>query len=67
MRKKFYAIVMFVWSFVSFGASFVDAASAQPRDWLKEAYRTSHTIVSEPYSSDLEAADLFQQSLAANI
>jgi len=34
---------------------------------LKEAFRQSHEVVSEPYSSDLEADDIFQESNAVNI
>lgn len=48
-----------------FGNSFVEAL--QPKDRLKEAYKQSHQIVSEPYSSDLEADDIFQESNALNI
>jgi hypothetical protein len=48
-----------------FGASFVQAV--KPQDWLKEAFKQSHQIVSEPYSSDLEADDIFQESNALNI
>lgn len=48
-----------------FGASFSQAA--KPKDRLKEAFRQSHEIVSEPYSSDLEADDIFQESNAINI
>lgn len=50
---------------ILFWASFSEAA--KPKDWLKEAFRQSHEIVSEPYSSDLEADDIFQESNALNI
>jgi hypothetical protein len=48
-----------------FGNWFSEAA--KPKDWLKEAFRQSHEVVSEPYSSDLEADDIFQESNAVNI
>ena len=48
-----------------FGNWFSEAA--KPKDRLKEAFRQSHEVVSEPYSSDLEADDIFQESNAVNI
>lgn len=41
--------------------NFVDAK--KPNDWLKAAFGDSHTIVSEPYASNIEADDLFQDAL----
>lgn len=64
MRNLFYwLLICFLLTF--FWASFSEAA--KPKDWLKEAFRQSHEIVSEPYSSDLEADDIFQESNALNI
>lgn len=42
-------------------------SGAKPNDWLKDAYNKSHTIFTEPYSSDLEADDVFQESNAIEV
>lgn len=64
MKYIFYTMCLLL-SLSLFGASFSEAA--KPKDWLKEAFRQSHEIVSEPYSSDLEADDVFQESNALNV
>ncbi len=64
MKYIFYTLCLLLSVFL-WGTSFSEAA--KPKDWLKEAFRQSHEIVSEPYSSDLEADDVFQESNALNI
>lgn len=38
-----------------------------PDDWLKDAYDRSHYIEAEPYASDLEADDVFQEANSISI
>lgn len=64
MRYLLYALALLFTLTLTWG-SFSEAA--KPKDWLKEAFKQSHEIVSEPYSSDLEADDIFQESNALNI
>lgn len=55
-----YSVFVVFWTVCLF--DFVDAKD--PNDRLNRAFRDSHTIVSEPYASDVEASDLFQDAIA---
>lgn len=56
-------VSLFVFSL--FGNNFAQAV--KPEDRLKKAYYQSHNVVSEPYSSTIEADDVFQESNAVTI
>lgn len=62
MKYIVYSIVICCF-LLSLGQSFGEAKA--PADWLKEAFKLSHTAGDEPYTSDLEADDIFQESNAA--
>lgn len=64
IKYVFYTVIGIVWTCV-WAWSFSHAI--KPNDRLKNAFKQSHTIESEPYSSDLEADDVFQESNALNI
>lgn len=62
MKKVVWWLVVCCFGFLFVGG-FCDAA--RPQDWLKEAFKISHQWSDgEPYSSDLEADDVFQESNA---
>ncbi len=53
-----YGIFILFWTV--FLLDFVQAKD--PEDWMKRAFNDSHTIISEPYASNIEADDLFQDA-----
>lgn len=62
MKKTFLLVLLSFLGTVLFLNNFVSAK--KPNDWLKNAFGDSHTIVSEPYASNIEADDLFQDAIA---
>lgn len=60
-----YGLFLLFWTV--FLLDFVDAK--KPNDWLKEAFSVSHgtnetPVTQEPYASNIEADDLFQDAIA---
>lgn len=64
MQKAIYWGSLVVYFFLIVGSSLVNAWG--PKDRLKDAYDRSHYIEAEPYASNLEASDVFQESNSFN-
>ncbi len=55
--------ILLGWYVIMGVVMFSSVFSFQPRDWLTDAYDDSHNPgTTDPYSSDVEADDLFKNS-----